>query len=103
MAIDVVLKVIDVSERLLAAHPESGRPGRTKQTRELVIVGLPYVERERDTNSTTGLSAPDLLAYYAKSNPETETDGAHQEYRIDNGAEPNGRAIGQFRSLPERQ
>lgn len=43
VAIDVVLNVINVTERLLSAYPEAGRAGRTKGTRELIIDGLPYV------------------------------------------------------------
>jgi len=41
VAIDVVLKIIDTTERLLREHPESGRLGRLRSTRELVIDGTP--------------------------------------------------------------
>jgi toxin ParE1/3/4 len=41
-AIDTVLEIIR-HVGLLAAHPGMGRPGRVEGTRELVIVGLPYV------------------------------------------------------------
>lgn len=43
VAIDVVLKVIDTVEAVLPVHPEAGRSGRLKGTRELVIDGVPYV------------------------------------------------------------
>ena len=42
-AIDVVLRVIDKVEGLLAEHPRIGRLGSVEGTRELVIDGLPYV------------------------------------------------------------
>jgi toxin ParE1/3/4 len=41
-AIRVVLRVIDQVE-LLLEHAALGRPGRVDETRELTIVGLPYV------------------------------------------------------------
>lgn len=43
VAIDVVLKIIDATEGLLPVHPEAGRSGRMRGTRELVIDGVPYV------------------------------------------------------------
>lgn len=43
VAMDVVLKIIDTTEAVLPAHPEAGRSGRVKGTRELVLDGLPYV------------------------------------------------------------
>ena len=33
--------------RLLAAHPEIGRPGRVRGTRELVVTGTPYIAAYR--------------------------------------------------------
>ena len=38
-----VAKQILVAARRLAAHPQIGRPGRLKGTRELVITGTAYV------------------------------------------------------------
>jgi toxin ParE1/3/4 len=38
----VVQRIRRATERL-AAHPESGRPGRVAGTRELVVPGLPYI------------------------------------------------------------
>lgn len=43
VAIDVVLKIIDRTEMILMEYPHSGRPGRAKDTRELVIDNLPYL------------------------------------------------------------
>lgn len=43
VAIDVVLKIIDTTEMILMEYPHSGRPGRAKDTRELVIDNLPYL------------------------------------------------------------
>ena len=43
VAIDVVLKIIDTAELILSNHPEAGRSGRVKNTRELVINGAPFI------------------------------------------------------------
>ena len=43
VAIDVVLKIIDTTELMLLNHPAAGRLGRVKNTRELVINGVPFV------------------------------------------------------------
>lgn len=43
VAMDGVLKVIDTVEALLSAHPDAGRSGRVRGTRELVIAAVPYV------------------------------------------------------------
>ena len=42
-AIDQVLRVIDVAEKVLLEHSSAGRSGRVKGTRELVITGTPFV------------------------------------------------------------
>lgn len=42
VAIDVVLNVIDTAELLLPEHPNAGRVGRLKDTRELVVSGIPF-------------------------------------------------------------
>ena len=42
-AIALVLKVIDIAEKVLLQHPSAGRAGRVKDTRELVISGTPFV------------------------------------------------------------
>jgi toxin ParE1/3/4 len=41
-AVNVVNKIIDAIE-LLTEHPGIGRPGRIIGTRELVIIGTPYL------------------------------------------------------------
>jgi len=51
VAIDVVFKIIDTTERLLREHPESGRLGRLRSTRELVINGTPYLTIYRVTEA----------------------------------------------------
>jgi toxin ParE1/3/4 len=43
VATDVVLKIISVVEPVLTNHPHAGRLGRHKNTRELVIDGLPFI------------------------------------------------------------
>jgi plasmid stabilization system protein ParE len=43
IAIDVVMNIIDSTHLVLAEHPRAGRQGRVKNTRELVIDGLPSI------------------------------------------------------------
>ena len=43
VAIDVVMKIIDKAQQILPQHPGAGRQGRVKNTRELVIDGLPFI------------------------------------------------------------
>lgn len=43
VAIDVVMNIIDSAHLILPEHPHAGRQGRVKNTRELVIGGLPFV------------------------------------------------------------
>ena len=42
-AIALVLKVVDIAEKVLLQHASAGRAGRVKGTRELVISGTPFV------------------------------------------------------------
>lgn len=42
VGIDVVLRVIDTVEMILPDHPNAGRIGRIKNTRELVIESIPF-------------------------------------------------------------
>lgn len=39
----MVARIVDRAERQLLRMPESGRPGRTAKTRELVLSGTPYI------------------------------------------------------------
>lgn len=43
VAIDVVLNIINTCELVLLNYPNAGRPGRVRNTRELVIDGIPFV------------------------------------------------------------
>lgn len=43
IAIDVVLNIIDSVQLILPEHPKAGRQGRVKNTRELVVDGLPFI------------------------------------------------------------
>ena len=43
VAINVVMQIIDKVQLILPQHPGAGRQGRVKNTRELVIDGLPFI------------------------------------------------------------
>lgn len=43
VVIDVVMTIIDTAQLILPEHPLSGRRGRVKNTRELVVGGLPFI------------------------------------------------------------
>lgn len=43
VAIDIVLTVISTAELVLFSNPRAGRPGRVRDTRELVIDGIPFL------------------------------------------------------------
>jgi toxin ParE1/3/4 len=43
VAIDVVMNIIESTHLVLSEHPRAGRQGRVKNTRELVINGLPFI------------------------------------------------------------
>ena len=43
VAVDVVMDIIDSVDLILYDHPGAGRQGRLKNTRELVIDGLPFI------------------------------------------------------------
>ena len=47
----VAQKIWD-SVQLLGEHPRLGRPGRVKDTRELIISGLPYIIPYTERNGT---------------------------------------------------
>jgi len=52
VAIDVVMNIIDSVYLLLPDHPRAGRQGRLKNTRELVIDGVPFIVIYREHTST---------------------------------------------------
>lgn len=54
-AIDVVMNIIDSTHLILPDHPRAGRQGRLKNTRELVIDGVPFVVIYRVNVSTNCL------------------------------------------------
>ena len=51
VAIDVVLKIINTAELMLSNNPEAGRFGRVRNTRELVISGIPFIVIYRKVQS----------------------------------------------------
>ena len=53
VAIDVVLNILDTTETVLTGHPNAGRLGRVKDTRELVIDGIPFTVIYRVQEPTT--------------------------------------------------
>ena len=52
VAIDVVMNIIDSSHLVLSEHPRACRQGRLKNTRGLVIDGLPFIVIYRENIST---------------------------------------------------
>lgn len=52
VAIDVVMNIIDSTHLILPEHPRAGRQGRVKNTRELVIEGLPFIVIYREHETT---------------------------------------------------
>ena len=52
VAIDVVMNIIDSAHLVLLNHPRAGRQGRLKDTRELVIDGIPFIVIYREHIST---------------------------------------------------
>lgn len=55
VAIDVVMNIIDSAQLILPDHPRAGRQGRLKNTRELVIDGVPFIVIYRENVSTNCL------------------------------------------------
>ena len=53
VAIDVVMNIIDSTHLILPDHPRAGRQGRLKNTRELVIDGVPFIVIYRENISTS--------------------------------------------------
>jgi len=52
VAIDMAMNIIDRVYLLLPDHPGAGRQGRLKNTRELVIDGVPFIVIYREQTST---------------------------------------------------
>jgi plasmid stabilization system protein ParE len=52
VAIDVVMSIIDSAHLILADHPRARRQGRLKNTRELVVDGIPFIVIYREHLST---------------------------------------------------
>ncbi len=61
VAIDVVMNIIDSTHLILPDHPRAGRQGRLKNTRELVIDGVPFVVIYRENVSTDCLEILRIL------------------------------------------
>ena len=55
VAIDVVMNIIDSAHLILPDHPRAGRQGRLKNTRELVIDGIPFIVIYRENASTNSI------------------------------------------------
>ena len=43
IAIDVVMRIVDSVHLILLDYPRAGRQGRVKNTRELVVDGVPFI------------------------------------------------------------
>jgi toxin ParE1/3/4 len=50
VAIDVVLRIVDNVHLILSDYPLAGRQGRVKNTRELVVDGLPFIVIYRENS-----------------------------------------------------
>ncbi|WP_334049788.1 type II toxin-antitoxin system RelE/ParE family toxin [Alteromonas gracilis] len=61
VAIDVVINIIDSSHLILSEHPRAGRQGRLKNTRELVINGLPLIVIYRENIITNRIEILRIL------------------------------------------
>ena len=55
VAIDVVMNIIYSAHIILSEHPKAGRQGRLKNTRELVINGIPLIVIYREHISTNAI------------------------------------------------
>ena len=55
VAIDVVMKIIDSVGLILPDHPRAGRQGRLKNTRELVVDGVPFIVIYRENLRTNAI------------------------------------------------
>lgn len=55
VAINVVMNIINSVHLILPDHPRAGRQGRLKNTRELVINGIPFIVIYRENVSTNSI------------------------------------------------
>lgn len=55
VAIDVVMNIIDSTYMILSEYPRAGRQGRVKNTRELVIDGLPFLVIYQESIKTASI------------------------------------------------
>ena len=51
VAIDVVMRIIDSVYLVLPEYPRAGRQGRVRNTRELVVDGIPFIVIYRESVS----------------------------------------------------
>jgi len=49
---NLIVRIIELTERIVIAHPQSGRTGRVNGTRELVITKTPYTVAYMITGNT---------------------------------------------------
>lgn len=61
VAIDVVMNIIDSTQLILTEHPKAGRPGRVKNTRELVIDRVPFIVIYRENITSTCIEVLRIL------------------------------------------
>jgi addiction module RelE/StbE family toxin len=55
VAINVVMNIINSVHLILPDHPRAGRQGRLKNTRELMINGIPFIVIYRENVSTNSI------------------------------------------------
>jgi len=61
VAIDIVMSIIDSTHLILSEHPRAGRQGRLKNTRELVVEGLPFIVIYREQLGTGAIEVLRVL------------------------------------------
>lgn len=61
VAIDVVMGIIDSVHLILPDYPRAGRQGRLKNTRELVIDGIPFIVIYREHINTNRIEVLRVL------------------------------------------
>lgn len=61
VAIDVVLRIIHSTHLIFSDYPRAGRQGRVKNTRELVIDGLPFIVIYRENSKKNHIEALRVL------------------------------------------